>query len=205
MANLEDDGAAVSARVAVYGGSFDPPHIAHVMVATWALCSGEVDEVRVVPTYSHAFDKGTRTGFDARLRLCELAMRPLRGVIVDDIERDLGGTSRTFETLTLLSERMPGATFRLVIGADILISTDRWYRWPDIEKMAPPLVIGRDGYPAPPGTSISMPNVSSTEIRAQLRSGTAATELHTLPAAVAQEIERAGLYAPTASRDGADA
>ena len=45
----------MSERIAVYGGSFDPPHVAHVLVACWARVSGDVDRVLVVPTFEHAF------------------------------------------------------------------------------------------------------------------------------------------------------
>ncbi len=155
-------------RIAVYGGSFDPPHIAHVLVAAWARAIGHVDRVLVIPTLEHALGKEPGATFEQRFAMCELAMSGLRGVEVDAIERDLGGPSRTFVTLEALAERYAGsggATFRLIVGADILGETDRWYRWPDVAALAPPLVVGRRGYPAPDGLSVEMPEVSSTRVR----------------------------------------
>lgn len=132
--------------LAVFGGSFDPPHIAHVLVACWARLAAPVDRVLIVPTFQHAFGKQS-VPFAHRFRMAELAMAPLRDVEVSDIERELGGESRTFHTLEALSKRYPGASFRLVIGADILNETHKWFRWEEVAAMAPPLRDRRE----PPG------------------------------------------------------
>ncbi len=181
--------------VAIFGGTFDPPHIAHVLVACWAQVAAEIDEVLVVPTFQHAFGK-TAAPYEHRRRMTELAMRDLRKVEISDIERDLGGESRTYHTLVALRERRPDASFRLVVGADILGQTQAWHRWEDIAAMAPPLVVGRRGYPLPPQCPIAMPDVSSTEIRARLRRGEPTTGL--LPPAVASYIAAHGLYGSAA-------
>jgi len=180
-------------RVAIYGGSFDPPHLGHVLAVTWALSAADIDEVWVIPTWQHAFDKAHRAPFDARMTMCELAFAPLRGVSTLDIERELGGVSLTLSTLSALRSRHPDADFRLLIGADVLPAVDRWHRWQDVIEIAPPLVVGRDGYPKPEGCPISIPNVSSTEIRDALdRAG----DLRGLvPAKVVAYIRAQGLYA----------
>lgn len=152
-------------RVAVYGGSFDPPHIGHVLSVAWTLSAADVDEVWVIPTWKHAFDKEHGASFEERMAMCELAFAPFRRVEVSDVERRLGGTSRTLATLEKLEAEHPDAAFRLLIGADVLASTDRWHRWEEVVKIAPPLVIGRQGYPVPEGCPISIPNVNSTDIR----------------------------------------
>ena len=180
-------------RVAIYGGSFDPPHLGHVLAVTWALSATDIDEVWVIPTWQHAFDKAHRAPFDARMTMCELAFAPLRRVSCIDIERELGDVSRTLLTVSALRSRHPDADFRLLIGADVLPTVDRWYRWDDVIEIAPPLVVGREGYPKPEGCPISIPNVSSTEIRDALdRAG----DLHgLLPAKVVAYIRGQGLYA----------
>lgn len=179
---------------AVFGGSFDPPHIAHVLVACWATLVDEVDRVLVVPTFAHAFGKRS-VSYEHRHAMCGRAMAGVRNVEICDIERRLGGESRTYHTLRALSEERPGARFRLVVGADILEETERWFRWEDVAAMAPPLVVGRGGYPPPPGphVTIEMPELSSTEIRRRLAAGE--TTRGMLPIEVRRYVDAHGLYA----------
>ena len=180
-------------RVAVYGGSFDPPHLGHVLSVAWALSTADVDEVWIVPTWEHAFDKDHEASFEHRMNMCELAFAPFRGVELLDIERQLGGTSRTLRTLETLRAMHPGASFRLLIGADVLPTTDRWHRWDEVVRVAPPLVVGREGYPQPEGCPIAIPNVSSTDVRAALERDRDVAGF--VPAAVAEYIGQNRLYA----------
>jgi nicotinate-nucleotide adenylyltransferase len=179
--------------VALFGGSFNPPHVAHQMACLWVLETQPVDEVLIVPTWRHAFDKALAS-FDDRLEMCRLAMAPLGPrVAVSSIERDLGGeASRTFLTLEALAARRPDARFRVVIGSDILPEKEKWYRWSDIERIAPPLVVGRQGYPSAGAARVDIPGVSSTEIRARIERGDSIEGL--VPRSVARYIEERGLY-----------
>ena len=183
-----------SPRVAIYGGSFDPPHLGHVLSVAWALSAADIDEVWVIPGWKHAFDKAHGADFAARMQMSALAFEPFRGVRVLDIERELGDVSRTLNTLEALQSRHPNTRFRLMMGADLLATTDRWHRWDDVARLAPPLVIGRDGYPAPEDRPISIPDVSSTDVRASLDDEPA--KLHGIvPTAVIEHIRANGLYA----------
>jgi len=181
-----------SLRVAVYGGSFDPPHLGHILSIAWALSAADVDEIWVIPTWEHAFDKAHRAPFAARMRMCELALAPFRDVKLLDIEKRLGGVSRTLDTLEALESANPDADFRLLIGADVLLETNRWHRWESVVGIAPPLVVGREGYPLPEGCPISIPNVSSTEVRRTLDRDGDLTGL--VPSAVVDYIRQQGLY-----------
>lgn len=190
-AGQEVQGVGELSVVAVFGGSFDPPHVAHVLVACWARAAGGVDRVLVIPTFQHAFGKDS-VSYDDRRAMAELAFGDLPFVVIDDTERDLGGESRTFHTLQALSEKYPGDSFRLVIGADILTETDRWFRWDDVAAMAPPLVVGRGGYPLPPECPLEMPEVSSTELRRDIAAGKSIAGR--VPSPVVTYIETHGLY-----------
>ena len=181
-----------SERVAIYGGSFDPPHLGHVLSVAWALSAAEIDSVWVVPTWKHAFDKEHRASFEERMTLAKLAFAPFHGVLVSDIERRLGGVSRTLLTLEALRAERPQAVFRLLIGADVLPTTSRWHRWEDVARLATPLVVGREGYPPPKGCPISIPNINSTEIRQRLSS--AGDVLGLVPTKVIEHIRSQGLY-----------
>jgi len=186
-------GPVTGQRVAIYGGSFDPPHLGHVLSVAWALSAGAIDEVWVIPTWQHPFGKAHGASFDDRMTMCELAFAQFRGARLMDIERQLGDVSRTLHTLEAIRDRHPDVELRLLIGADVLPTIDRWYRWDEIVRIAPPLVVGRVGYPAPEGCPIAIPNVSSTEVRAMLdRAG----DLEGLvPTAVIHHIRAHGLYA----------
>lgn len=179
-------------RVAIYGGSFDPPHLGHVLSVAWALSAADVDAVWVIPTWKHVFDKEHGAPFEERLSMCKLAFEVFRDVEVSDIEQRLGGVSRTLDTLDALENDHPDAVFRLLIGADVLPATNRWYRWDEVVKAAPPLVIGRQGSPVPEGCPISIPNINSTDIRSGLAN--AADLAGVVPTAVIDHIRSHGLY-----------
>ncbi|MEO0326622.1 MAG: nicotinate-nicotinamide nucleotide adenylyltransferase [Myxococcota bacterium] len=181
--------------LALYGGSFDPPHVAHVLVAAWAKSVAGVDGVLVVPAFAHAFGKRSAP-FADRLALCEAAFADLPFVEVSPIESTLAAPSRTWRTLGALARSRPGARFRLVVGADVLAETSRWERWEDVAATAPPLVVGRAGHALPPGPCpVVLPDVSSTELRRRLARGDATEGW--LPASVAEVIEARGLYRDT--------
>lgn len=168
-------------RVAIYGGSFDPPHVGHAMVAGWLRWTDRVDAVWLVPARAHPFGKQSRP-FDLRLALCRaLAEAVGPWVSVSDIEAHLDAPTYTIDTLEALSRRHPEHTFRLALGSDNLSQLAQWKDWDRIAAGYDPIVVGRDGYPAPEGTVV-FPGVSSTEIRRRLRAGEPVD--HLVPAAV---------------------
>jgi nicotinate-nucleotide adenylyltransferase len=155
--------------LAVYGGSFDPPHVAHTLVCAYVLSAHAVDRVLVVPTAQHAFHKPL-SPFEHRLRMCEIAMRDLARVEVSAIERSLPAPSLTLRTLEQLHREQPDAGLRLVIGSDLLAETASWYEFDRIRALAPELIVQRAGAITDP-TQPAIPDVSSSEIRRRLRAG----------------------------------
>lgn len=187
-------------KVALFGGSFNPPHVAHQLVALYVLETCDVDELWFVPTYVHPFHKALAS-FEDRIAMCELVAEPLGPrAHVSRVEEELAQqpdfvASRTFDLVELLLAQEPENSFRLVIGADILRETDKWYRWDDLVQLAPPLVIGRTGYPLPVGTEtgIAMPEISATRARELLAAGDPAAAA-LLPRGVVRYIAERGLY-----------
>lgn len=182
--------------VGVFGGSFNPPHLGHQMIALAALETGAVDQIVVVPTHRHAFGKALAP-YDDRVAMCELAFELFgERARVSRVEQQLGGeSSRTYHTLVELSDRLPGAALRLIIGADILEETASWYRWDDVVALAPPLTFGRVGRAQVAdavGVDIVIPNISSTEVRARL--GRGQTALPLVSSAVMDYIDGRALY-----------
>ncbi|HEX9104292.1 MAG TPA: nicotinate (nicotinamide) nucleotide adenylyltransferase [Polyangia bacterium] len=155
-------------RVAVYGGSFNPPHVAHQMALAYVLATARVDEVWMVPTFKHPFDKQL-VAFSDRAKMCELAASPFKAVRVSRIEEELGGDSYTLRTMRALMERHSDHRFSLVIGADLVAERERWHGWPELKDLVPFIVVGRQGSPETGG--ITLPAVSSTIVRRRMREG----------------------------------
>lgn len=182
--------------VALFGGSFNPVHAAHQLVALYVLETVEVDELWFVPTYAHPFGKPL-AAFEHRIAMCELAAAPLGPrVKVSRAEEVLAlrpdfVASRTIDLIELLAGQHPGETFRLVIGSDILRETDKWHRWDAVAAAAPPIIVARPGYPG--GHGVEMPDISATHIRELLARGDEAASA-LVPRAVLRYIAGHRLY-----------
>jgi nicotinate-nucleotide adenylyltransferase len=173
-------------RIGVYGGSFNPPHVGHAMVAAWLRWADRVDEVWLLPVFGHAFSKALAP-FDDRVALCEALAAMLPDVRVCTVERELPTPSYTIDTLRFLRARHPDHALRLVVGADVLAEAHRWRAWDEIQAEFPPIVVGRSGWPSPPGT-LEFPSVSSTEIRRRVHLGEPVDAL--VPAALLPAVRR---------------
>lgn len=178
-------------RVAVYGGSFNPPHVAHQMALAYVLATAHVDEVWMVPTFKHPFDKQL-VAFGDRVKMCELAASPFKTVRVSRIEEELGGDSYTLRTMKALKERHPDHRFSLVIGADLVAERERWHGWPELKELVPFIVVGRQGSPHVDEGGIVLPQVSSTIVRRRIREGEPVDTL--IAADVLDYIRARGLY-----------
>jgi nicotinate-nucleotide adenylyltransferase len=179
--------------IAILGGSFNPPHVAHVMAALWTLATQDVREVWLLPSWRHPFGKALAP-FEDRVAMCALAARALRGVAVCTAERDLADdplVGKTARTLEHLVAKHPTYDFSLVVGADVLPDTGKWYRWDRVTELARIVVVGREGYPPVPGAP-SLPAVSSTEIRARIARGEDVSGL--VPRKVRAYVEEKKLY-----------
>jgi nicotinate-nucleotide adenylyltransferase len=181
------------AHVALFGGSFNPPHVAHQMVALYVLETQPVDQVWFVPTFRHAFHKPLAP-FDNRVRMCELATKVLgRRGRVTEIERVIGGPSRTLNTVRRLCTMHPGNKFSIVIGSDLEAELPAWYGIGKLQQLAEFIIIGRRAsLGAAAHSAVTMPEVSSTEVRGLLRAGKSPEGL--VPRAVLDYIYRHGLY-----------
>jgi nicotinate-nucleotide adenylyltransferase len=187
----------VTSRVAIFGGSFNPPHVAHVLACALLLSVEEVDRVVVIPTFRHPFAKALAP-FEHRMAMCELAMAWIPGVEVSPVEAELGGESRTLNTLEHLTKVHPDWRPRLVIGADVLTEAHRWYGFDAIAALAPPLVLGRAGIEAPGAGPPLLPDISSTQIRALIASESWTDLRPLLPHSVLTYVRSHGLYSTSA-------
>ena len=172
------------ARIAIFGGSFNPPHVVHGMVSAWIRWTRAADEVWFVPVFRHAFEgvhDKVLAPFDLRVGWCEAMVRDLgAGFAVCAIESRLPAPSYTIDTLRALRSEHPEHTFRLVVGADVIPALPRWRDWDSIAAEFDPLVVGRVGYELPQGVETPLfPGVSSSEIRERLAKGMSVQHLLT--------------------------
>lgn len=180
-------------RVAFYGGSFNPPHVAHAMVASWVLWSDLAEEVWICPTKDHPFGKELLP-FEERLRLCEVMCWDLGNsrIIASDLERSVPQeTSYTYRTLCHFRDKYPDCPIRPIMGADILGDTSKWKFWDEIMEEFPPIFVSREGYDVQ--NTPMFPHVSSTLVRSKCRKGEPIKGLVTRR--VGDLITRRGLYA----------
>jgi nicotinate-nucleotide adenylyltransferase len=204
-------------RVGIFGGAFDPPHLAHVALAQHALDQLGLDELRILPTGDAWHKTRVLTASPHRLAMTRLAFAELPHTVVDTREIDRLGATYTFDTLQALHAEQPDAALYLFIGADQAKSFQTWHRWQDILRMATVVVAARSGLAegsnapvdqkhdtqwhnavSPDVQRLDMPslNVSATEIRAHFAQAPhpAASMSAWLPAAVQHYIEKHSLY-----------
>lgn len=176
----------ISPHIGLFGGSFNPPHVCHTLATHWVLQTHSVDEVWWIPTYQHAFSKRL-VDFDDRRQMCRMALKDLDRVRISDIERELGGESRTIDTVRALHERFDEHRFSLIVGTDILEETDRWKNWSGLMDLVDLIVIGRSGHTQeddPDSAEFRLPDISSTDTRQALEQG----EYHKLEYWLASDV-----------------
>ena len=141
-------------RVGVFGGAFDPPHIAHTALARAALEQLALDELRIIPT-GEAWHKNRHlTPAAHRLEMARLAFGAMDRVVVDPRETRRSGPSYTVDTLTELRREMPTAQILLIIGEDQAAALPGWHRWREIINFATICVAARAGFAGARGTSV---------------------------------------------------
>ncbi len=197
-----------SKKILVFGGTFDPPHKAHVdMLASAAEKTG-AEKVLVIPTATppHKEREGISSG-EHRLNMCRLAFGNIPNARVSDMEINRGGRSYTVDTLTALCEQYPDKEILLLCGGDMFATLDSWVRAEDILKMAVPVGIRRPGTDAEfdaaakrlwnMGATVeiiedTMADISSTDIRTAVKKGASAEDM--LTKEVAEYVKTNKLY-----------
>lgn len=185
--------------VAIFGGSFDPPHVSHVLAAVYALKVGGFEQLLVVPVFDHAFHKQL-SAFEHRVRMCELAFAGIDQIVVSPVERELATPSRTLHTLEHLSALHPDWSMRLLVGTDVLGETAKWHAFDRVRELAPPYVVGRPGYDVPGAGEALLPDVSSTRVRNALAARDSSADewlALSVPRAVLGYIDEQRLYVPS--------
>ena len=179
-------------RIALLGGSFNPPHVGHLMAAYWTLATQSVDRVWLMPVFDHPFHK-VLVPFEDRVRMCELACEDLRDVEVTQVEAEVGKEGWTYQTLEFLKARHASDEFSLVVGSDLMLERDKWKRFDRVVELARLIVIPRHGYEAPEATGPALADISSTEVRYRIGRGEDVTRW--VPQRVLRYVQLKRLYA----------
>ena len=181
-------------RRAIFGGTFDPIHRAHIVLAKEAANTFGLDEVLMIPA-GRPPHKGTGTPSEHRCRMVELACAGDTRLVPSRLEE---GQAKSYSIHTIERVKAGGGELFFIIGADAFAEIQTWHRAQEVIQSVEFIVVTRPGhhYDTPPGArvhrldTVEMP-VSSSEIRAQLARGERPEEL---APAVAEYIEAHGLY-----------
>jgi nicotinate-nucleotide adenylyltransferase len=123
-------------RIGVFGGAFDPPHQAHLALATTAMAQLQLDELRVLPTGQAWHKARDLSPAEHRLAMVRLAFADLPGVVVDDRETRRAGPSYTVDSLREIQAEQPGAELFLLIGEDQARALATWHDWQTVVQLA---------------------------------------------------------------------
>lgn len=198
----------MTGSLGVLGGAFNPPHIAHLLLATESIDSLGLDELILVPTGEAPHKRITpEPGADVRLEMTRLAATGAEGVTVSDVEVMRDGPSYAFRTLEVLADERPGSQLTFVMGADVAAGLEGWMRPERVLELARIAVAERPGFDRSgadealerlgaerPAESVEMPSVgvSSSMVRARVAAGRSIRWL--VPEAVEDFIAERGIY-----------
>ena len=188
-------------KIGIYGGSFDPVHIGHLLVAQAAIEELGLDRLFFIPAAQSPFKPTSKPAPDAvRLQLLRLALAGKTNCEVDEQEIRRGGISYAVDTLRDYARRFPSAEIFYLVGADNVPKLNEWRAPTELARLAEFVAIPRPG-----ATTASFPTpfrgrmlrgfpfaVSSSEIRARVKAGLTVANL--VPAVVAEAIQGAKIY-----------
>jgi nicotinate-nucleotide adenylyltransferase len=175
-------------EIALFGGSFDPPHIGHLLAAAYVLATEPIDELWLLPVEKHPFAKPLVGAYEHRVELCERLASQLPRTRVSRAEQE-SGEGRTVDLLEWLHRKHPQNRWALVLGTDLDAEKPQWKRFDRIQQLARIITVQRGGYSE---RGVAIPEVSSTEVRALLKAGRDVSRL--VPRPVLQAIRDAGTY-----------
>jgi nicotinate-nucleotide adenylyltransferase len=192
-------------RVGIFGGTFDPIHVGHLVAAVNAKDALHLDRVLLVVAnvpWQKAGERGVSSA-DDRLALVEAAVGDVLGLEASRLEIDRGGESYTADTLAEMHAAHPDDELFLIVGWDVAADLATWERHEDIQRLATLVVVNRPGAGHPGGlddrgwrvVEVTVPNleISSTDLRARAANGRPLEYL--VPEAAVRCIRARGMYA----------
>jgi nicotinate-nucleotide adenylyltransferase len=189
-------------RIGIFGGTFDPPHNAHVALARAACDAFQLDELRWIPAGQPWQKARVITAGEHREAMVRAAIGDAPRFVLDRIELERGGPSYTLDTVLALGAQHPQAELVLVIGADQYAGLHTWHDWQELLGRVTLAVANRPGAVPPVSAQVlcfqhrvvplPMLDIAATDIRSRVAQGLPIDAM--VPAAVARYIELNGLY-----------
>ncbi|MFS0780838.1 nicotinate-nucleotide adenylyltransferase [Bacillus sp. 1P06AnD] len=164
-------------RVGILGGTFDPPHIGHVILANEVRNALDLEEIRFMPNHTPPHKKKTESiSNDERLKMLELSISGEPSFKLEHIELESPGPSYTYNTMKKLKEREPDTEFYFIIGSDMIEYLPNWYQIEELIKLMTFVGVKRPSYHSEsdyPITLVDTPQIylSSSMIRDKVKQG----------------------------------
>jgi nicotinate-nucleotide adenylyltransferase len=181
-------------KIGIYGGTFDPVHHAHLILAREASELLELEKVIFVPAAISPFRDEPAAGAEMRLSMLRLAIEGESGFTIDECELRRPPPSYAIETVEEIRKRESEAEIYYLLGEDNVSSLSKWHRFSDLEKLVRFIVLDRGG--SQPRHSYEVVrcriDISATEIRNRVASGRSIRYL--VPPSVEELIRRQNLY-----------
>jgi nicotinate-nucleotide adenylyltransferase len=189
--------------IGLFGGSFDPIHHGHLLVAQAVVEALGLEELRFVPAREQPFKIGRHAApAETRARMVGLAIAGEPHFALERIELERAGPSYTVDTVRALREREPGREFAVLVGADTARDLQQWHEVDALARLASLVILSRPGsaIPALPWAvrTVDVPviDISATEIRRRVAAGRSIR--YWVPDPVAECIVADRLYLPDA-------
>ncbi|MGM7721046.1 nicotinate-nucleotide adenylyltransferase [uncultured Metabacillus sp.] len=188
----------MSKKIGLLGGTFDPPHFGHLLIASEVLHALQLAEIWFIPNQIPPHKQTEQfTNSKHRVNMLKLALTSNDQFKIDTIELEREGPSYTYDTLCLLSEQYPAYSFYFIIGADMIEYLPHWYKIEEVVKLVTFVGVKRPGYTTStdyPVKEVEIPqfDVSSTMLRERIKTGENTAYL--LPDDVKRYIEENRLY-----------
>lgn len=194
-------------RIGIFGGTFDPVHVGHLVAACWCRDALELDRVLMVVANEPWQKTGARevTRADDRYEVVAAAVEGIGGLEASRIEIDRGGPSYTADTIRELRSTYRDSELFLAVGSDVAADLGTWQRLAEMKDLVTLVVVERAGAPSAPAGSqklewagavrhVRMPtlDISSSELRERLQRGLSVDFL--IPDPAIRLIRRLGLY-----------
>lgn len=190
-------------KVAIFGGSFDPPTKGHIKLANLAVSTLSLDSLIFMPCYKHNLGKHPASYLD-RLAMLSFTTKGSHNIFTSDYEIKKRSDGKTYNTMKFLVDKYPLVQFYYMIGMDCALEIEKWYNWQELITLVPFIVFHRPGYEPEVGNWFDYPPhirlkygvgaYSSTEVRQAAKNGNDAALEAFLDSKVAEYIKSHKLY-----------
>lgn len=187
----------MSQRIGILGGTFDPPHVGHMLVAEYVRVEAQLDEVWFLPSYAPPHKDQAKADSASRLDMLKHAIITNHHFQVCDIEHTRKGISYTYDTMRELKQRYAANEFSFIIGGDMVEYLPKWYKIEELRQIVDFIGVRRPGFDWSPAYNVEpviIPaiDISSSMIRKRIQEGKSIRYLVTDE--VYHVIKERGLY-----------